>query len=365
MILKGGFMSSIMLDLDGYELSAEEKEILVHPLVGGIILFTRNYHDPQQLSELVQQVRLHSKQRLLLAVDHEGGRVQRFRDGFSAIPAMAKLSQWDASLETRLRVTETMGWLMAAEVNAFDIDLSFAPVLDLNGISAVIGDRSFSGEPQEVVQYAGAFMQGMKRAGMKATGKHFPGHGSVEADSHIAMPVDNRPKDAIFEADMQPFQILNQQQLLDAIMPAHVVYPAVDQQPAGFSSVWLQDILRQQMQFNGVIFSDDLGMEGASFAGDYADRARAALGAGCDMALVCNNRDGAIAVLDSLPNPDTHPNINPDTQLSAQFSNPVSTQQLSSSRIARLFNPATASLSALQQSDVWQQAQQQLEHFYD
>lgn len=353
MILKGCFMSSIMLDLEGYELSAEEKDILGHPLVGGVIFFTRNFHDPQQLHELVQQVRLHSKQRLLLAVDHEGGRVQRFRSGFSAIPAMGKLSQLDDAAETKLAITETMGWLMAAEVNALDIDLSFAPVLDVNGISEVIGDRSFSSNQQDVVTYASAFIKGMQRAGMKATGKHFPGHGSVKADSHIAMPVDKREREAIFESDFQPFQILNKQQLLDAIMPAHVVYPAVDDKPAGFSSIWLQDILRKQMQFNGVIFSDDLGMEGASVAGGYADRASAALGAGCDMALVCNNRDGAIEVLDALPNPD----VRHAAQQIAD--NP------SQARVANLFNPAKSSLASLQQSEAWQQAQQHLERFHE
>jgi len=365
MILKGYSMSAIMLDLDGCELSAEEKDILAHPLVGGVIFFSRNFHDTRQLGELVQQVRLHSKQRLLLAVDHEGGRVQRFREGFSAIPAMGKLAELDDTRETQLAVAETMGWLMAAEVNAFDIDLSFAPVLDVNGISAVIGDRSFSNDPQGIVQFAGAFIKGMRSAGMKATGKHFPGHGSVQADSHVAMPVDEREKEAVFALDMQPFQLLHEQDLLDAVMPAHVVYPAVDANPAGFSRVWLQDILRQQMQFNGVIFSDDLGMEGASFAGGYADRARAALEAGCDMALVCNNRDGAVQVLDALPNPDEHRAENSKHDAIAPTPTPAPAYTDSAARITRLFNPAQHTLESLQKTLAWQQAQQQLERFYE
>lgn len=350
-------MSAIMLDLNGYELSAEEKDILAHPLVGGVIFFTRNFYDTRQLSELVQQVRLHSKQRLLLAVDHEGGRVQRFREGFSAIPAMGKLTELDDSFATKLAITKTMGWLMAAEVNAFDIDISFAPVLDVNGISEVIGDRSFSHSVDNIVQFAGAFISGMHSAGMKATGKHFPGHGSVQADSHVAMPVDHREKEAILACDIQPFQLLHEQGMLDAVMPAHVVYPAVDSKPAGFSRVWLQEILRQQMQFTGVIFSDDLGMHGASVAGGYADRARAALAAGCDMALVCNNRDGAVQVLDALPNPDQN---KPDQ---SKAYNPSATSANSAARMAALFNPAKHTLPLLQQTQQWQQAQRQLERF--
>jgi beta-N-acetylhexosaminidase len=228
--------------------------------------------------------------------------VQRFREGFSRIPAMGSIfTRAQHDMQTAQKYCESFGWLMAAECLAFDIDLSFAPVLDVDGISQVIGDRSFHGEPQTLIQLACAFIKGMHKAGMKSTGKHFPGHGNVAEDSHIAMPVDKRSLAEIAAVDMRVFKALHQQGLLDAVMPAHVVYPQVDSMPAGFSKIWIGQHLRKDLGFEGVVFSDDLSMQGAAFIGNFAARAQAALEAGCDMVLVCNNPNGAAQVIDSLP----------------------------------------------------------------
>lgn len=291
-------MTAVMIDLKGTELSAEERELLAHPAVGGVIFFTRNYENQQQLSELVRQTRAAARNPLILAVDHEGGRVQRFREGFSQIPPMATIGRSAASLEQALCWAQELGWLMANEVMAMDIDISFAPVLDVNGISEVIGDRAFATSAEQIIPIARAFIRGMRQAGMKATGKHFPGHGSVRADSHFEIPIDNRSWEEIRRIDLPPFVELIH--CLDAIMPAHVIYPAVDDKPAGFSSYWLQDILRSQLQFDGVIFSDDLAMAGATVAGTMVERAHAALDAGCDMVLVCNDRAGAFTVIEAV-----------------------------------------------------------------
>ncbi len=293
-------LGPVMLDLAGIELQPEEREILQHPAVGGLILFSRNYEAPQQLKALMQQVREVAPE-MLVAVDHEGGRVQRFRQGFTELPAMGALFELaGGQLKDAQQLSEACGLIMAAELTAFDIDFSFAPVLDLNGISEVIGDRAFAASAEPVVALAGAFIDGMHRAGMSTTGKHFPGHGSVREDSHIAIPRDNRPATAINTLDLPPFAALIEQGKLDAIMPAHVIYTALDAAPAGFSNYWLQQILRQQLGFDGVIFSDDLTMDGASVIGDYPARTDAALSAGCDMVLVCNNRIAAEQVVDHL-----------------------------------------------------------------
>ncbi len=295
-------MGPLMLDVSGFELTHEEIDILDHPLVGGLILFSRNYHDQKQLSDLVRHARSVTRNDILISTDHEGGRVQRFRDGFSEIPAMGSIAlQSNEDTQHSDYLCEQFGWLMAAELLAFDIDISFAPVLDLHGVSEVIGDRSFHQQPEKIVQLASEFIKGMHRAGMSATGKHFPGHGNVLEDSHIAMPVDKRSREDIFALDMAIFKSIHQQGLLDAVMPAHVVYPDVDDLPAGFSQKWIKQILRQELDFNGVVFSDDLSMQGAVQMGNIVERAELAIAAGCDMVLVCNDPKGAAKVIDGLP----------------------------------------------------------------
>lgn len=278
----------LMLDIEGLEVNSREHDLLKNPLLGGMILFSRNYDSPQQVAELTQSIREIAGRDILIAVDHEGGRVQRFRDGFTAVPAMGTILLENSNHEQAKRKAYQWGAMIAIEVQAVGIDFSFAPVLDLNkNISQVIGDRAFSGKVDEVIELGREFIRGMNDYGMAATAKHFPGHGSVEADSHIDIPVDDRPREQIISEDMRVFaELANNYQ---AVMPAHVIYPAFDKQPAGFSSIWLQDILRGQLGFDGVIFSDDLSMKGAEVVGGYYQRAEAAIKAGCDMVLVCNH----------------------------------------------------------------------------
>ena len=285
---------SLMLDIAGTWLSAEDRHLLRQPEVGGLILFARNIEHPQQVRELCAAIRA-IRPDLLLAVDQEGGRVQRLRQGFVRLPSMQAL----AAAPDAPRLAGLCGWLMATEVLAVGLDFSFAPVLDLDhGRSTVIGSRSFGSDPARVSELAAAFIAGMRAAGMAATGKHFPGHGWPEADSHVAIPRDERSLDEIRACDLKPFVALAAQ--LDGIMPAHVIYPQVDAQPAGFSRRWLQDILRGELGYRGVIFSDDLSMAGAHVAGAADARVAAALDAGCDMALVCNDRGAAELALDYL-----------------------------------------------------------------
>lgn len=293
----------VMVDVLGTELSGADRDLLLHPATGGVILFARNFESPQQICRLITQIHELRSPHLLVAVDQEGGRVQRFRDGFTRLPAAASyLSGCAGDLREACRVAHAMGWLMAAELRAVGVDFSFAPVLDLDrGVSGVIGDRAFAGSPEQVGRLAGAWMLGAREAGMVSVGKHFPGHGGVAADSHHALPVDQRTFEVLSAQDLRPFARLIDAGL-EAIMPAHVIYAACDTEPAGFSHFWLQDVLRDRLGFQGVIFSDDLDMAAAGHAGGYADRARAALAAGCDMVLVCNNPEGAHEALDALVN---------------------------------------------------------------
>jgi beta-N-acetylhexosaminidase len=290
----------LMLDIEGTALNAVETEQIKSPQVGGLILFSRNYDNPDQLKSLMTSIRA-LRADLLVAVDQEGGRVQRFREGFTRLPPMAALGRrWRQNPHHAIACAHELGWLMATELRRFDIDISFAPVLDLDwGQSSVIGDRAFGADPEVVIQLAGGVMAGMHEAGMAATGKHFPGHGWVQADSHLELPIDERSMAEIEEQDLRPFDALIRRGL-DGVMPAHVVYSQVCSAPAGFSSYWLQQVLRQRLHFDGVIFSDDLSMEGASQAGSYAERCDRALAAGCDMVLVCNHPDGAGQVLEHL-----------------------------------------------------------------
>lgn len=283
----------LMIDIAGKALSELDRQRLVHPLVGGVILFARNYDSPQQLTELCAAIHALRAPPLPIAVDHEGGRVQRFREGFSLLPAMRRLGEWwDGSPRATVESARMLGFVLAAELRACGVDFSFAPVLDLDwGRSGVIGDRAFHGDPQAVIDLAGGLIAGMREAGMACCGKHFPGHGWAAADSHVAIPVDERSL-AEMAPDLEPFRTLK----LDAVMPAHVIYPQVDSRPAGFSPVWIGK-LRKELGFDGVIFSDDLSMEGASVAGGIVARVQAAWDAGCDMLLICNAPDAVGEVL--------------------------------------------------------------------
>ncbi len=372
-----------MLDIQGTALTAEDRERLRHPLTGGLILFARNYESPAQIAELVREIHALREPRLLVAVDHEGGRVQRFRAGFTALPACRRFGEiHDENPKRAQRLAETAGWLMAAELRAVDVDFSFAPVLDLDrGVSAVIGDRAFHRDPEVVAGLALAYVHGMQRAGMAATGKHFPGHGGCEADSHLALPVDAREYADLRIEDLVPFERLAHHGLA-GIMPAHVLYPKIDRQPAGFSPFWLKKVLRQELGFQGVIFSDDLSMEGAKSAfapaleigrtsaasrasesargprtrvpdvppktspigegaGDPVDRARAALDAGCDMVLVCNDPAAAGRILDGFG-----PHDDPVAHL----------------RLVRMHGRPGSDRTTLMASSEWREAVRVLEH---
>jgi beta-N-acetylhexosaminidase len=292
-------LGRVMLDVAGLRLTAEEKERLRHPRVGGLILFARNFESPAQLRALTDEVRSLREPQLLIAVDHEGGRVQRFRDGFTRLPPMRAIGQCGGAADGAA-VARAAGTVIAAELQAHGVDFSFAPVLDVDyGSSSVIGDRAFGAEAETIAALAGAFVSGLDAGGMAAVGKHFPGHGYAAADSHFEMPVDGRELAAIEASDLVPYRRLIAQGLA-AVMPAHVVYPKVDPRPAGFSPVWLRDILRGRLGFAGVVFSDDLSMEAASAGGGVVERAQAALAAGCDMVLLCNAPEAAARLLDGL-----------------------------------------------------------------
>jgi beta-N-acetylhexosaminidase len=321
-------LGPVMLDIQGTELTAEDRERLRHPLVGGVILFSRNYQSPEQIETLVREIHDLRHPQLLVAVDHEGGRVQRFREGFTELPPVRQLGEiYDQNSKRAKRLAETSGWLMATELRAVGVDFSFAPVLDLDrGVSQIIGNRAFHSNPEAVADLAHSYMTGMHRAGMAATGKHFPGHGGCAADSHLALPVDERELADLLLEDIVPFERMIHFGLA-AIMPAHVLFPRVDSRPAGFSRIWLREILRGRLGFQGVIFSDDLSMEGAKSAfapslargprldpigeeaGDVVARGKAAMAAGCDMVLVCNDTaaaDRLLSGLDAHDDPVSH-----------------------------------------------------------
>lgn len=294
-------LGPVMLDVVGTELTADDIKRLQHPLVGGVILFARNFVNCSQLKALTASIHAVRQPPLLIAVDHEGGRVQRFRDGFTKIPPMREFGKiWDKNPKKARELAVEAGWILAAELRAHGIDFSFTPVLDMDyGDSLVIGDRAFHQDATAINELAFSLMQGLKKGGMSAVGKHFPGHGFVVADSHVSIPIDERSFDEIAANDMQPFKQMIDEGLA-AIMPAHVIYPKVDDKPAGFSQKWLQKVLRERLGFNGVIFSDDLSMEGATVGGDVTTRSLAALNAGCDMVLLCNRPDLADELLAKL-----------------------------------------------------------------
>lgn len=291
----------VLFDLRGPSVTEEEREMLRHPAAGGVILFSRNYQSPEQLLELTRQIHEARKPRPLIAVDQEGGRVQRFREGFTRLPAAGWYGGiYDRHPAAAREAAQTLGWLMATELRACGVDFSFAPVMDLaNPISQVIGDRGFHRHPDVVSDLASHWMHGVREGGMANVGKHFPGHGSVAADSHLEVPVDHRRLEDLLMADLLPFQRMVDN-ALEAVMPAHVIYDRIDPLPAGFSPFWLRKVLRGRFNFQGVIFSDDLNMAAAAEGGDYRQRARAAIEAGCDMVLVCNNPEAAMAALAEL-----------------------------------------------------------------
>jgi beta-N-acetylhexosaminidase len=291
-------MGPLLIDVQSTSLTSDDVQLLQNPLVAGIILFSRNFESPEQLTELIKQIRAATSERLLISVDHEGGRVQRFKQGFTHIPPAQSFALLN-DLDQAKSLAFDAGWLLAMELIAYDIDLSYAPVLDLGHDCLAIGSRSFHQDIDIAYQVASAMIDGMHSAGMKTTGKHFPGHGHVIADSHKETPIDYRSKELV-EKDMQIFAKLIAENKLDAIMPAHVIYPEFNDKPASGSAFWLKTILREKLHFGGVIFSDDLSMEGASILGNHAQRAEAALNAGCDLLLACNNRNGTLAILDAL-----------------------------------------------------------------
>ncbi len=294
-------LGSLIIDIEGAVLSPEERELLAYPLVGGLVLFARNYESRAQLRALCASIRAIRAQPLLILVDQEGGRVQRFQAEFTKLPALYKIGQlFNDDPVKALHLAHLVGWVMAAELLAAGLDLSLAPILDLyHPESKAIANRAFHTDPQVVIVLTRELIKGMNRAGMAACGKHFPGHGDILLDSHVAMPTDPRSLETLLNRDLKPFIALIQEDI-PGIMAAHIIYEAVDSKPIGFSSVWLKDILRKQLGFKGLIFSDDLNMEGANVSDNYADRFQIARAAGCDFILLCNNRPGVIQILDNV-----------------------------------------------------------------
>ncbi len=294
-------LGAVVLDPAGLALTDDDRKRLLHPATGGVILFARNYQSPEQLAALTAEIRALRTPELLVCADHEGGRVQRFREGFSAIPPMRSLGvQWDRDRDAARRAARAIGLVIAAELGAHGVDFSFTPVLDLDyGSSSVIGDRALHFDPIAVGALAAELVRGLAAGGMQAVGKHFPGHGFAVLDSHVAVPRDERAVAEILRKDVAPYRTLIGAGL-GGVMPAHVVYAQADPEPAGYSAYWLKDVLRSQLGFDGLIFSDDLSMAGASTAGGVVERARAALAAGCDMVLLCKDAEGQGQLLESL-----------------------------------------------------------------
>ena len=334
-----------MLDVEGLTLSPADRALLREPAVGGVILFSRNYASPTQIADLVADIRALRSPPLLIAVDHEGGRVQRFREGFASMPPMRQIGRhYDTDPADALKLAKTAGWLIGSELRATGIDLSFAPCVDLDwGVSEVIGERSFHKKPDVVAELAGAFSQGLRNAGMAAVAKHFPGHGAVVADSHTHLPIDRREFGDVLD-DMQPYEALIRHRYIGAVMMAHIVYSETDSMPAGFSSYWIGNQLRSQLAFDGAVFCDDLSMEAAAAYGSVPKRAKLALEAGCDMVLVCNNRPAASATVASL----------------RDYSNPTSLV-----RLARLHGTGHLLRESLIASEEWQQAAERLGSWSD
>jgi len=329
-------LGPVMLDIDGTRLTPADRELLREPAVGGVILFSRNFESVEQVSELVAEMRALRRPPLLIAVDHEGGRVQRFRDGFTRIPPMRRLGREHrhdpAHAEQLARLA---GWLIGTELRSVGIDLCFAPCVDLDwGVSEIIGDRAFHREPQVVADLALLFSRGLRSAGMAAVAKHFPGHGAVVADSHLKLPVDRREYGDVLD-DMRPYERLISASGAAGIMMAHIVYAEIDPEPSGFSRYWIETELRGRLGFDGAVFSDDLSMEATRDYGSMPERARMSLSAGCDMVIICNDRPAARRAVTAL----------------AGYSNPLSLV-----RLARLHGTGGLSRKAMLASDEWQAA---------
>ena len=329
-------LGPVMLDIEGLALSPADRDLLREPAVGGVILFTRNFESVDQLIDLVTEIRALRSPPLLVAVDHEGGRVQRFRRGFTEMPPMREIGrQYDGEPDAALAAAREAGWLIAAELRAVGIDLCFAPCVDLDwGVSDVIGNRAFHGRPAVVADLAGAFARGLRSAGMAAVAKHFPGHGAVVADSHLSLPTDRRGYGDVLE-DMRPYERMVNTGVVAGVMLAHIVFSEIDAMPAGFSEYWIQRELRGRLGFGGAVFCDDLSMKATLKYGSMAERGQLALQAGCDMILVCNDRDAALQAVNALND----------------YSNPLSLV-----RLARLHGIGAPLRESLLASDEWQAA---------
>lgn len=338
-------LGPVMLDIEGLSLSPADRDLLREPAVGGVILFARNFEAADQVADLVAEIRALRRPPLLVAVDHEGGRVQRFREGFTVMPPMRRIGQeYERDAEAGLATARDAGWIIASELRAVGIDLCFAPCVDLDwGISEVIGDRAFHRKAEVVADLANAFSRGLRSAGMAAVAKHFPGHGAVLLDSHLALPVDRREYGVILD-DMRPYERLVSTGSIAGVMLAHIVYEKIDPLPAGFSEYWIQRELRSRIGFGGAVFSDDLSMKATEAYGSMGERARRALESGCDMILVCNDRSAAHEAVEALN----------------EYTNPLSLV-----RLARLHGTGQQLRETLLASDEWQAVNERIQHWSD